>query len=84
MERKQLPMTRSQVYQMLSTVRRSPTDFLAGGGEMGALMRIRDWRLTPIGPPENWPQSLENGRAAAAVDRPSHVHLVGSAADSIL
>ena len=44
---------------MLSFGRRSPTDFLAGGGEMGALMRIRDWRLSPIGPPENWPQSLK-------------------------
>ncbi len=39
--------------------KRSPTDFLAGGGEMGALMRIRDWRLSPIGPPEGWPQSLK-------------------------
>ena len=33
--------------------------FLKGGGEMGALMRIRDWRLSPIGEPENWPQSLK-------------------------
>jgi PAS domain-containing protein len=38
---------------------RSPTDFLAGGGEMGALMRIRDWTRSPIGPPEKWPQSLK-------------------------
>ncbi|WP_298923286.1 PAS domain-containing protein [uncultured Ramlibacter sp.] len=36
-----------------------PLDFLAGGGEMGALMRIRDWRLSPIGEPRNWPQSLK-------------------------
>ena len=33
-------------------------DFLAGGGEMGALMRARDWTGTPLGPPETWPQSL--------------------------
>ncbi len=26
---------------------------------MGALMRIRDWRLSPIGPPDKWPQSLK-------------------------
>jgi len=32
--------------------------FLAGGGEMGALMRAYDWGSTPIGPPETWPQSL--------------------------
>lgn len=43
---------------MLS-IKPSPTDFLNGGGEMGALMRIRDWRLSPIGPPESWPQPLK-------------------------
>jgi PAS domain-containing protein len=36
-----------------------PLAFLAGGGEMGALTRIRDWRLSPIGEPQNWPQSLK-------------------------
>ena len=33
-------------------------DFLADGGEMGALMRAYDWSLNPVGRPENWPQSL--------------------------
>ena len=33
-------------------------DFLAGGGEMGALVRAHDWAATPLGPPEAWPQSL--------------------------
>ncbi|MGC1776339.1 MAG: HWE histidine kinase domain-containing protein [Xanthobacteraceae bacterium] len=33
-------------------------NFLAGGGEMGALMRAHDWAATPLGPPEAWPQSL--------------------------
>src|SRR3978361_2223448 len=32
--------------------------FLAGGGEMGALMRGHDWAVTPLGSPETWPQSL--------------------------
>jgi hypothetical protein len=36
----------------------SSADFLAGGGEMGALMRACDWSLTPLGRPANWPQSL--------------------------
>ena len=36
---------------------RDPT-FLAGGGEMGALMRAHDWQNTPLGPPSRWPQSL--------------------------
>jgi hypothetical protein len=31
---------------------------LAGGGEMGALMRAHDWSATPIGPVDAWPQSL--------------------------
>ena len=31
---------------------------LSGGGEMGTLIREKDWSKTPIGNPENWPQSL--------------------------
>ncbi len=31
---------------------------LSGGGEMGALMRAKDWSATPLGPVEGWPQSL--------------------------
>ena len=37
---------------------RGATDFLAGGGEMGALMRVTDWTRTPLGPPQSWPISL--------------------------
>ncbi|HSI55108.1 MAG TPA: PAS domain-containing protein [Ramlibacter sp.] len=44
---------------MISFGRKSPVDFLAGGGEMGALMRIRDWSTSPLGLPEKWPQSLK-------------------------
>src|SRR5690349_986102 len=32
---------------------------LAGGGEMGALMRAYDWSASPVGPVESWPQSLK-------------------------
>lgn len=32
--------------------------FLDDGGEMGRLMREKDWSLTPLGPPDGWPQSL--------------------------
>ena len=32
--------------------------FLAGGGEMGALMRAHDWRGSSLGPHENWPAAL--------------------------
>src|SRR5216684_4459920 len=34
-------------------------DFLAGGGEMGALMRAKSWGGTPLGPPETWPDALK-------------------------
>jgi PAS domain S-box-containing protein len=33
-------------------------NFLSGGGEMGALMRAKDWSKTNLGTPEDWPQSL--------------------------
>ncbi|MFF5214843.1 SpoIIE family protein phosphatase [Micromonospora sp. NPDC000442] len=32
----------------------------AGGGEMGTLLRDRDWSANPLGPPERWPTSLGN------------------------
>lgn len=32
--------------------------FLAGGGEMGKLIRSMDWSKTPLGPIDSWPQSL--------------------------
>ena len=32
---------------------------LIGGGETGALMRAKDWSQTPLGPMEEWPQSLQ-------------------------
>ncbi|WP_051224495.1 PAS domain S-box protein [Flavobacterium tegetincola] len=34
------------------------TYFLQGGGEMGALIRAKDWSTTPLGVPENWPRTL--------------------------
>ncbi|WP_324806393.1 ATP-binding protein [Sphingomonas sp. LY29] len=34
-------------------------NFLAGGGEAGALIRAMDWSATPLGPPQSWPQPLK-------------------------
>ncbi|QRX81701.1 PAS domain S-box protein [Glaciimonas sp. PAMC28666] len=34
-------------------------DFLSHGGEMGALMRERDWTSTPLGAPSQWPEILK-------------------------
>jgi hypothetical protein len=33
--------------------------WLAGGGEMGARMRAKDWSATPLGSAERWPQSVK-------------------------
>ncbi|NPC52137.1 PAS domain S-box protein [Corallococcus sp. AB032C] len=38
--------------------RAAALEVLAGGDEMGALMRSMDWSKTPLGPVASWPQSL--------------------------
>src|SRR5436309_294519 len=43
---------------MLDFKRTNSSDFLTGGGEMGALTRVHDWSATAIGTPDTWPQSL--------------------------
>jgi PAS domain S-box-containing protein len=43
---------------MLKIDKPASADFLAGGGEMGALTRSYDWSANPLGRPETWPQSL--------------------------
>src|SRR3954452_8534571 len=43
---------------MLDFNRPRNAEFLAGGGEMGALTRAHEWSKTPIGSPDGWPQSL--------------------------
>src|ERR1700712_2360288 len=43
---------------MLKTARPTSADFLAGGGEMGALTRAYEWTTSPLGGPQTWPQSL--------------------------
>jgi PAS domain S-box-containing protein len=43
---------------MLKVNKPANADFLADGGEMGALTRSFDWAASPLGPPDGWPQSL--------------------------
>jgi hypothetical protein len=33
-------------------------ELFAGGGELGELMRRRDWSVTPLGPVDGWPRAL--------------------------
>ena len=42
-----------------------PSAFLNEGGEMGALMRAKDWSATLLGPPQRWSQSL---RTATSIE----------------
>ena len=50
-----------------------PADWLVGGGELGALIRAKDWAATPLGPIEDWPQSL---RSAVSILLPSKAQIV--------
>ncbi|HEU0203728.1 MAG TPA: PAS domain-containing protein, partial [Burkholderiaceae bacterium] len=47
-------------------------DWLVGGGEMGAIIRAKDWSSTPLGPVESWPQSL---RSAVSILLPSRAQI---------
>jgi signal transduction histidine kinase len=47
--------------------------FLAGGGEMGARMRRKDWAATTLGPPDRWPQSL---RSTVSMLLPSKAQII--------
>src|ERR1700716_2776948 len=42
----------------MKIARPTSADFLAGGGEMGALTRAHEWTASPLGGPQTWPQSL--------------------------
>jgi signal transduction histidine kinase/DNA-binding response OmpR family regulator len=44
-------------------------DIFAGGGEMGELMRTLDWSQTPLGPIEQWPQSLRTAISICLASR---------------
>jgi hypothetical protein len=55
-----MPATGRRVVGWQSVVNASLAmqDYLAGGGDMGALMRAADWSRTVFGPVAEWPQSL--------------------------
>src|SRR4051812_21526880 len=46
-----------------------PLSFLAGGGEMERRIRGFDWSKTPLGPLEQWPQSLKTALKIALNSR---------------
>jgi len=44
---------------MISKTGKPQFNFLRGGGEMGEIIRGKNWKNTPLGAPETWPQSLK-------------------------
>jgi len=44
--------------QLIALFVNDDMNWLAGGGEMGELIRSMDWSATPLGPLSGWPQSL--------------------------
>ena len=53
--------------------RRPGPVWLTGGGELGELIRAKDWSQTPLGPVERWPQSL---RTAVSMLLPSQAQII--------
>jgi hypothetical protein len=51
---------------------RPALNWLVGGGELGHLIREKDWSATPLGPPQRWPQSL---RSAVSILLPSRAQI---------
>lgn len=48
--------------------------FLSGGGEMGKLIRAKDWGNTPLGDPSTWPQSLRT-MVSVMLDNPFGMYI---------
>lgn len=54
------------------TEQAAAANWLVGGGEMGAIIRAKDWSSTPLGPVDGWPQSL---RSAVSILLPSRAQI---------
>jgi hypothetical protein len=60
-------MTETDVVEPAS--RELALNFLAGAGELGALIRGHDWAATPLGPPDGWPQNLKTAAKIMLMSR---------------
>ncbi|OPY99725.1 hybrid sensor histidine kinase/response regulator [Bradyrhizobium sacchari] len=52
-------VARSPVLSERAALQPTDVSFLAGGGELGAMMRALDWSDSPLGPPNHWSQALK-------------------------
>lgn len=57
----------THVGERMAEAPRAGSDWLIGGGEMGKLIRSKDWSQTPLGPIGSWPEK------AARPTRPDDV-----------
>src|SRR6185295_13755681 len=53
-------VARTTTKEPMNQPRPMAADWLVGGGELGALIRAKDWAATPLGPIDDWPQSLRS------------------------
>jgi len=50
---------KAELSESIGESRQSKTPWLEGGGEMGAMIRGKDWSETALGRLEDWPESLK-------------------------
>ena len=48
--------------------------FMSGGGDMGKLLRAKDWSQTSLGHPESWPQALRT-MVSVMLDNPFGMYI---------
>lgn len=60
---------RTEKLSSMNQTRSADQSFVAGGGEIGALTRAHDWRRTPFGALEEWPEVLRSTDAAGSLGR---------------
>ncbi len=58
----------------IKTASKEKFHFISGGGEMGALIREKDWSTTPLGDPKDWPQSLRT-MVSVMLDNPFAMYI---------
>lgn len=66
-------MALTTINRPMQQPRPTAADWLVGGGELGALIRAKDWAATPLGAIDDWPQSL---RSAVSILLPSKAQIV--------
>jgi PAS domain S-box-containing protein len=64
-------------YPDIKTSSKEKFHFISGGGEMGELIRAKDWSKTPLGDSQYWPQSLRT-MVAVMLENPFGMYIAWS------